>query len=132
MPVSPWELPEIDFLLAFIVPAGILVANIFFKRFFLGRGIELAGADVALCGFAVLLTQTLRAVHNLRLPPDLTVLTILVLLVMLFLWALAGLLVRNPAYSLIALLASWGLGGLVFYACIRYWTFVQALGYTWE
>jgi hypothetical protein len=131
MPPSPWELPEIAFILAFVVPAGILVANIFFKRFVLGRGIELVGADLALCGFSVLLTQTLRAVHNVRLPPDLIVVTILVLLGILLLWAITGLLVKNPAYSLLALLASWGLGGLVFYACIRYWAFVQALGYTW-
>ena len=131
MPVSPWELPEIDFILAFVVPAGILVANIFFKRFWLGRGIELVGADLALCGFSVLLTQTLRAVHNVRLPPDLIVLTFLVLLGVLLLWAIAGLLVKNPAYSIPAMLASWGLGGLVFYSCIRYWAFVQALGYKW-
>ena len=131
MPVSPWELPEIDFILAFIVPAGILVANIFFKRFLLGRGIELVGADLALCGFSVLLSQTLRAVHHDRLPGGLIVLTFLVLLGILFLWAIAGVLVKSPAYSIPAMLASWGLGGLVFYACIRYWALVQTLGYKW-
>ena len=131
MPVAPWELPEIDFILAFVVPAALLVANIFFKRFVLGRGIELVGADIALCGFSVLLSQTLRAVHNDRLPSGLIILTFLVLLGVLLLWAIAGVLVKNPAYSLPAMLASWGLGGLVFYACIRYWALVQALGYTW-
>ena len=131
MPVSPWELPEIDFILAFVVPAAILVANIFFKRFLLGRGIELVGADLVLCGFSVLLSQTLRAVHNVRLPGDLIALTIIVLLLILLFWAIAGVLVKSPAYSIPAMLASWGLGGLVFYACIRYWALVQALGYKW-
>jgi hypothetical protein len=131
MPVSPWELPESDFILAFVVPAAILVANIFFKRFVLGRGIELVGADLALCGFSVLLSQTLRAVYNERLPGGLIVLTMLVLLGMLLLWAIAGVLVKSPAYSMPAMLASWGVGGVVFYACIRYWALVQALGYRW-
>jgi hypothetical protein len=131
MPVSPWELPEIDFILAFVVPACILVANIVFKYFLLERGVELAGADLVLCGFSVLLTQTLRAVHNARLPGDLIILTILVLLIILLVWAGAGILVKNPSYSRWAMLVSWGLGGSVFYASIEYWALVQKLGYKW-
>lgn len=41
------------------------------------------GADIALCGFSVLFTQALRAIHFSRLPADLIVLTILVLFVVL-------------------------------------------------
>ena len=132
MPVSPWALPGMDFLLAFVVPAGILVADIFFKHFLLARGVELVGADVALCGFSVLLTQTLRAVQQERLPGTLVALTFIVLLLMLLVWAIAGRLVKSPAYSIPALLVSWGLGGVVFYTAIRYWTFVKTLGYTWN
>ncbi len=90
------------------------------------------GADIALCGFSVLFTQALRAIHFSRLPADLIVLTILVLFVVLLLWFLAGGLVRKArGYSIWAVLASWALGGLVFYACTRYWAFVQVMGYKW-
>ncbi len=131
MPPSPWELPEIDFVLSFVVPAAILAVNILFKLFWLKRGVELAGADLALCGFSILLTQTLRAIHSSRLPPDLIVLTILVLGGILVLWITSGGLVRDAKYSKLGLFASFALGGLVFYSCIRYWAFVQSMGYRW-
>ena len=63
---APFTLSWMDVLLTFVVPFAILIVNAGFKRFVLGRGVELIGADLALSGFSILLAQTLRAVHGNR------------------------------------------------------------------
>jgi hypothetical protein len=129
---DPFALPWMDVLLTFVVPFAILVVNAGFKRFVLGRGVELLGADLALSGFSILLAQTLSAVHGDRLPGDLIILTILALFVMAVLWFTAGYLVRDlDGYERWQWLASLGLGGVVFYSCIQYWELVRDLGYRW-
>lgn len=129
---APFTLSWMDVLLTFVVPFAILVVNAAFKRFVLGRGVELIGADLALSGFSILLTQTLRAVHGNRLPGDLIIVTVLALFAIAVLWFAAGYLVRDlNGYERWQLLASLGLGGVVFYSCIRYRELVRDLGYRW-
>ena len=129
---APFTLPWMDVLLTFAVPFAILVVNAGFKRFVLGRGVELIGADLALSGFSILLAQTLSAVHGNQLPGDLIIVSILALFVMAILWFTAGFLVHDlDGYKPWQWLASLGLGGVVFYSCIRYWEFVRDLGYRW-
>ena len=92
----------------------------------------LIGADLALAGFSILLTQALRAVHGNWLPGDLIIVTILALFVVAILWFTAGYLVHDlTGYNRWQLLASLGLGGVAFYSCIRYWELVRDLGYQW-
>src|SRR5438876_924535 len=91
----PFMLPWMDVLLTFAVPFAILVVNAGFKRFVLGRGVELIGADLALSGFSILLAQTLSAVHGNRLPGDLVIVSILALFAMAVLWFTAGYLVAT-------------------------------------
>ena len=126
-----WVLSRMEFLLGFGVPLLTMAANIFVKRVLFGRSIDTAGADLTLCGFAVLLGQTFRAMHAGLLGGDVGVIAVIVLFIVMGLWLFAHKLVEDRPEEITAgAAASWVIGGLTLYGCILFWDALRDMGYT--
>ncbi len=120
-----------ELLLGFGVPLLTMIANVFIKRVLFGRSVDTAGADLALCAFAVLVGQTFRAMHSGLLGGDVGVITFIVLFIVLVLWLVAHKLVEDrPEEITLGAVASWVIGGLTLYGCVLFWDALRDMGYT--
>jgi hypothetical protein len=120
----PVQLPSVAPFLP-LVPVFLLVCNLLLKRFALGKGLEVAGADLVLAGYSIFLTSSLRAVATRGLSQEHTLYALLGAGGILILWVFVLLWIKSfsraswPVF-LPSVTATYGIGCGVCWVCYQF------------